>query len=102
MFIMSHRDDCAIVIEGPTQEGPRYKVADGRGGQREVMGKHTTVCSCDAVLIEVEVEMSSKKTRVATMVPPSGGSNLGTATLQLRAGDRDPKKKEVKAEKRLA
>ena len=55
MFMLAHKDDCAIVVKGPTEESGPFSVADGRGGWNEIVRAYPTACSCGGVLVQVDL-----------------------------------------------
>lgn len=53
MFMMAHKDDCAIVLRGPTEEVVSVGVADGKGGFNDLVRVYPTACSCGGILVDV-------------------------------------------------
>ena len=74
MFIIAHKDDCAIVVNGPTWTH-RNQASDGKGGIKEVQVLMPTVCSCKAILVQVDLVVPDENRREATLDHPGGCSH---------------------------
>ena len=73
MYILAHKDDCAIVINGPTS----YQTlmgSDGKGGSTEFHVPSSRACTCGGVLVQVDLVVpDDKDLRLATLASSSGG-----------------------------
>ena len=71
--LLAHKDDCAIVVNGPTSTHG-YQALDGKGGIKEVQVPVPTACSCKAILVQVNLVVPDVNMRLATLATPSGCS----------------------------
>ena len=73
MFMLAHKDNCLIVLRGPTEEGEAVQVLDGLGGWKELERVYPTKCSCGGVLVQVDLMVPDDQSQPATIVSSTGG-----------------------------
>ena len=74
MFMLAHKDDCSIVVNGPTEESPAFSASDGKGGSQEIVHTYARVCTCGGTMVDVtdKVYVPWDKSQPAALVTSSG------------------------------